>query len=201
MPRQRPTAVLVLAILNLVFGGLGLASELCCLGGLGWLKIIGPAQNGSLAALFQTVPSYLTFAVVQHVLGLILSALLLVSGLGLLGLRNWARWLAIGYSLASVFVQVYALVVQVFHFDPLIERYLMNSSAKGTPIDAIAGTQGNVVSQIAGAFFGVIYPIVLLVLLFLPGVVRAFSRQEPTDAAPTPGPTASRRPRRPRDED
>jgi hypothetical protein len=111
--RQRPAAVTVLAILFLVFGSLGLVSSLCGCLSLGITQasisdrklasqVRGPFDPPPAPDLndyyLQHVPVYLPYQVLTTFLSAIGSGVLLVGGMGLLGLRPWARWLALGYA-------------------------------------------------------------------------------------------------------
>jgi hypothetical protein len=103
MKRERPASVLVLAILQIVFGSLCFMLTTC--GGVaqfaGGNKMFKPAQaqgapkddpEEKLEKLMeQKVPAYKAVQVAQLGLGILLSVALLVSGIGLLKLRPLQR--------------------------------------------------------------------------------------------------------------
>jgi hypothetical protein len=132
MPRKRPPAVTVFAILNLVFGGLGLLFGSCA----GGLQAIGmnampppaaQANDPTLQLQFQLMKEIPHLNEVQLVNLLVIAGLslgLLVSGLGLLLLQPWGRWLGL---LTAAAVIPYALVwigFQILVYAPAIDRAL-----------------------------------------------------------------------------
>ena len=99
MARKRPTSVTVMGVLNLVFGILGLLAVLCG-GGVVALAVAGlsnapppkpgePDLVGLFKAIDQEVPSYKIYMGASLVIGLILSIVLIVAGVGLLRMKRF----------------------------------------------------------------------------------------------------------------
>src|SRR4051794_11643492 len=104
-PRNRPTSVLVLAILQIIFGSLGLLGSLCGVGmqlAGGGSMFGGQAPQGMpdiQALLRERVPHYEIVLLGGLILGLISGTVMIVSGVGLIRMRPWARVLTIGYAI------------------------------------------------------------------------------------------------------
>ena len=97
---QRPTSVTVFAILNLVFAALGVFG---LIGSLTLFTTVD-AGNNPVVKIMQDNPGYKTWIMASIPLGLAACIVLLASGIGLLSLKPWARWLAIGYAMLLALV-------------------------------------------------------------------------------------------------
>src|SRR6516225_3245242 len=103
MPRNsRPPVILVMAILNFVFGGLLLLCGLCGLAG--YAAIIGlVAQPGGGANsmgdmtgfMDKEAPGWMAVEIGRGLLLILFGVLLVVAGMGLLKMQSWARWLCV----------------------------------------------------------------------------------------------------------
>jgi hypothetical protein len=174
MEQKRPTALTVMGILNIVLGSLAL---LCtCFEGLGMLVLSNlPAElrqdpNIKAAAepfekLMREVPEYLAVFVSQAIAALCLALLLIVSGIGLLYVKRWARLGCIFYVAIRVPLSVANLIYALTVVNPVVARI---QPAAG---DALVN---NVLAAV-GAMFHVGYAVVLLIVLLLPGVAAAFT--------------------------
>ena len=109
MPPQRPASVTVLAIFQLIFGSLGL---LCGLGGLATQGAgFNPGGGGKEQEAFQKeledalareIPNQKPIHIAETGSGLVLSALMLASGIGMLNLRPWGRLLGLVYAVLGM---------------------------------------------------------------------------------------------------
>jgi hypothetical protein len=103
VPRQRPTSVTVIAVLAIVFGGLGLLcapfSVLPYFTGFG-----GP--NPVVEAV-KARPLLLGWTMFSSCLSLVFSLVLVVAGIGALSLKPWARLMLIA---EAVFSMLFALI-------------------------------------------------------------------------------------------
>ncbi len=187
MRRERPTAVLVLAILHLVGGCLGLLFGAVVLAlqlaALNTAAVPAPApsavttRNLNYAIAQHTeeaVPSSRAVQFIQTAEGLLLDVLLLNAGVGLLYMRRWARALSLTYAALSILLHLFGLLYAVVFLLPASSAF----------IDQVAGNPG-VGPMAAGWRFGwwvgtlfgfafILYPIAVLVVLLLPGVAAAF---------------------------
>jgi hypothetical protein len=192
---QRPTPVLVIAILHLVFGGLSFVFGLCS----GVMLAIGPASftpqppPGPAGAqipvppdlalrqqrfLEQEIPFYRTITVTQLVLWLILSAVLIVAGIGLLGMRPWSRRLSLAYGIGSIVTQLASFIYTVTLMLPAMSAFykqLEQDFPQAGPIWAFS--RMGVWMSLVIVPVGLAYPIVVLVLLTRPKIVAAFANQ------------------------
>jgi len=180
MQPDRPTSVTVVAIINLVLGVLGLCMYSC--GGLGILMLFSmadrlpPEQRGALRmfqAMEEVIPGYLTYMVVMTLLGVLATAILLVSAIGLLRLNAWGRWLTIGCAVYFIVGTVVNQILQFAWFRPHLERIQRE-------MVPAAGRQpsGQLIGEVFGlgiAFVEVVYAIALLVIMYLPDVRAAFA--------------------------
>jgi hypothetical protein len=179
--RALPTSVQVFSILNIVFGVLGL----CGMVAAGAL-LAGPAlgPNPALDAMQQS-GFFRVFTIVGLVLGFLAAVVLVASGIGMRGLKPWARKAAIGYALYAILSVIAGTVVNaVYVWQPLWDQL-------GGPMGpAEAGAMGGIIGGIVGSCLGVVYPALLLYFMLRPNVGAAFG------AGDSPfGPTYSDSPR------
>src|SRR5262245_3197957 len=115
MRRRRPNSVLVIAILQLVFGGIGLLCSVLSgamhVAGAGRFQAnAGPQRGGSqrLQAEMEELrkqrepawqPAYNGF---NMGVSLVDSCLMVIGAVGLLQMRPWGRWLTIVYAVISI---------------------------------------------------------------------------------------------------
>src|SRR5690349_13696963 len=113
MARKRPAVVTVMGILNIVLGSLFLLCNLC--GGVMLLVFLGTSAQGGgpfpggvnpiadmWAFMGREVPAFPAVSIGELVLNFILCACLIISGIGLLNMRGWARVLALIYSVITI---------------------------------------------------------------------------------------------------
>jgi hypothetical protein len=195
--QQRPGLVTAVAVLNFIFGGLGLLGALClgvAVGGLAALVSNAPAPKPGepdlkdFFKIFTDIPGYVPFAIASVVMGLIMAIVLLVSGFGLLKLRNWARILCFIYATYTILSVVGGSVYQYTVVQPAMEKGMadwqnkMQAQMKGPggarpapPPQNPMGQAGGVVGGIVGSMFSIAYAVALFVILNLPDVKRAFA--------------------------
>jgi hypothetical protein len=163
---QRPAAVTVFGILNIVLAVLGI------FGLIGSMMLFLPQAASLHNPVIQIIhdhPAYSEWMNFSTGLGLLASGAKLLAGIGLLQLKSWGRQLSIIYSIyAIVMVVVGAVVNYLFLMRPLLEQ----AQQKHGPETAAA--IGGAVGGAFGGCFGLIYPILLLVFMTRPSVVKAF---------------------------
>ncbi|HEX4348729.1 MAG TPA: hypothetical protein VH251_00005, partial [Verrucomicrobiae bacterium] len=96
---QRPTAVTVFGILNIVFAALGV------LGAMASVMLFvaqGTSSNNPVIQHIHDSPSYATWLKISIGLGVFGGAVLFAAGLGLLALKPWGRMLAVVYGIYAV---------------------------------------------------------------------------------------------------
>lgn len=214
MNRERPTAVLVMAILNFVMGGLGLITFLCC--GLGGLLFTGlmldfvgkaapPSKGGpdpsELTKMFDYVPGYYPVTIAHSLLCAGLCVLLIVAGIGLLNMRSWARYTSVAVSLTYIFLALVNIIYTVAIVQPGLEKWQRDMMTKvGAPVMPATSPSSavNVVAALFGFLINIAYPVALIIVMLLPAVGAAFAApllppEEPPGGGygglpPSPGP-------------
>lgn len=172
---QRPVPATVFGILNLLFGALGV---LGLFGSAAMFSLPDTGHNPVLR-LIKENPAYATWIKTSIGLGALSSIVLLISGIGLLFMKLWARMTAIGY---SIFAMVLNLVGLVINYQFLLKPLLEDASQKSGP--EAAGAVGGVIGVVFGGFFGMVYPIVLLIFMTRPRMVAAFRPSDPVSKLP-----------------
>ncbi|MEN8126333.1 MAG: GYF domain-containing protein [Planctomycetota bacterium] len=152
--QQRPTSVTVLGILNIVFGGLGI---LCSPFGI--IGLLVPQPNSS----FQPTEVMKLFSVVGYAVGFVFAIILLISGIGLLLRKNWARLTAIAYGWAAIGWGVLALI---------INGILFSSCLSEVSQEAMPVVVGGIIGGMCGGLIGLIYPVILIIFMKKPHVVQ-----------------------------
>jgi hypothetical protein len=188
MAQKKPTSVVVIAILQLLFGTLGLILAAVNLSGLqkqlstltkqNQQQSISPERLEEMTQ--QKVPS---FAVVQNVqLGLsaLLCAMMIASGIGLLGLRRWARSLGIVYAVVSILSTAGAAAYSFALLAPAYQEIgdeIIRQGGANAQINGMAIKVSGYIGPGCG-LLTVIYPVIVLIVLNLSSVRAAF-RGEP----------------------
>jgi hypothetical protein len=188
MPKnRRPTSVVVLGILNIIFGSLGLVCFVCAGIGLlvgSGLSSIGPpgAQNQPNALDQQKymaahITGYVAIEVTRAVIGLVVAAMLLASGIGLLKMRSWARLAGLGYSGVQVILLIAGLLYSIFVLNPVMADYYVEQ-AKKSPTPTPFTFSPSLFHAIAFLvfLFGFWLPLTNLIILLRSNVRAAFAR-------------------------
>jgi hypothetical protein len=192
MPQKRPTSVVVLAIFQLLFGVLALLNYAVALSGaekaLAGLVPMKQAGQDQRGLDLQGIEQELEEKVANYVLiqkafagfGLILSLMMIASGIGLLKLHSWARTVAILYAALSI---LYTVSYFVWYFSvapPVLSEYSRQLAATGGP-DMQAAAQFLPALVMGGEACGgvsLVYPLLVLLVLCRRRVRAAF-RGEP----------------------
>lgn len=158
---QRPTSILVLGVLNLLFALLGLFGTFGSV-----LILLGMNEANPVYGIMQSSDAYRIFMYVSVPLGVLFIGVLALGGVGLLMSKAWGRTATIAYAVYALVMGVLGgLVNSVFLVGPLLEQA---SHSQGP---AAMGAAGGAIGGLAGSCFGLIYPIVLLVFMFRKNVV------------------------------
>jgi hypothetical protein len=188
MTQRRPTAVLVMAILNFIYGGWGVFGSLC--GGAMYyifLNLPEPAPGqpnpfpNPMKFLAKEIPGYTAYMTVSVMVGFVMATALIIAGIGLLRLRPWARWLCILYAILLPVVQVGFISYSLLYVNPVLAKWSAEQARKlpaGTPNFGGNAFLNNL-GVFVGAGVGMAYAIALLVVLFLPHVRAAFAGRGP----------------------
>ena len=160
-PRTRPpTSVTVFAVLNIIFGALGLMGVLAAAAFSG----IGGEAN----PVNEILESHAVLSVwnnVGMILGVLASLVLLGCGIGMLQLKPWARKAAIGWAIYGIVAGVVGVVMNALFMYPAL--------AEAEP--ALASMTA--VMSGFGAVIGMVYPVLLWYFMTRPRNVEAFERR------------------------
>jgi hypothetical protein len=199
MKRRRPGSVLTFAILNFVFGGLGLACGVMGLPGVADSKMEINGRDVSQeykAHMDREVPFYSAWQVGGPVTGLALSLGFVASGVGLLLMKNWARFLAISCAGLAILFRTFDATYQIALVNPAMTNFFRNTPLNLGGIFAGATTLVLVVRGI----FVLAYCATLLIILLNSGTARAF-REGGVEVEAEDERPRGRRPARYEDED
>lgn len=162
---QRPSSVLVLGILNLIFGVIGVFGMF---GSAAILLGMNPANP--MNRILEASDFYRVYLWSSFVLGFFATIVLIAAGIGLITSKGWARPATIAYAGYAIVMGLIGQIINaVFVVGPL-----MNSASAGAGPETIGATAGAVGGMIGGCF-GLIYPIVLLVFMYRKNVVEFFA--------------------------
>jgi hypothetical protein len=154
---ERPAAVTVFGILNIVFGALGLLSMPCAL-------FFMFAMPGKVMNPTRAVKAWLLFS---SLIGFVVAILLIIIGIGLLNLKAWARKCAVGYGWFAIVWGVLGTIINLI---------LVTSGAYGYSHEAAPGAMSGMIGGTVGGLLGLIYPILLIVFMQRPNVKNACTR-------------------------
>ena len=167
---QRPTSVLVFAIIDIVLGAL--FSCVCLpLGVLSMLGLIPGGENDPTMKLMESNAAYAWFTYINTALSTITSIMLLCAGIGMLQLKPWARVMAIIWSLYTIVSMIMTIALNTV----LMYIPWMNSSNEQEQVMAYFG----LVFGIGFLVVFVGYALGQVYVLTRPSVVRAFSDMPP----------------------
>jgi hypothetical protein len=191
MRRERPTAVLVMAILNLIFGSMGFFCYLCAGGSLLFMftvKIPNPPGMGTggmydgLLENLKSIPGYWPITITTLSLNLALAIALVIAGIGLLRMKPWARWTCVVYSIVDIVLSIFSGIYTFRYVNPVMLEWQQEFSHKmhaANPAAPDMSGMYNLGSQniqaAAGVVLGIAYAIALLIVMFLPSVSAAFA--------------------------
>jgi len=167
---ERPTSLTVFGILNLVFGILGFFG-ICG----SYAMLHSPlGQANPVIKIMHDQPAYLEWMKIGLILGLVGALAAIVSGAGLLKSLNWARQLAIGYAILTIVTGLVSIVMNVrFLVGPLFEH------ARQALGPEAAGAFGGAIGGMIGGFVALLYPIILLIFMTTPSIIRACKHEPP----------------------
>jgi hypothetical protein len=203
--QQKPAGVMVIAILQIVFGSLGLLGPVLYFAGAqramaSWQASMPKAPNqpdfsqeNLQAAMEQRLPGYTAYMNGLNGLALVMCLMMIAGGIGLLQMQPWARWLTVVWAALSIAYTVGNTVFSLTTVVPLMMDIMSEQIQRMQPAGPGPGGPGPEVllsfmriGMIVGAVFALIllaYPITVLIILLLPSSRAAF-RGQPVAAEP-----------------
>jgi|SRR5579862_2339485 len=178
MIKTRPVGVTVFAILNLVFGGLGLTCNLCNIvltPALQQMQAHQGGQNDSQELekqLKANVPGFAVVAWVQVGTSLLMSCLLVIAGIFLLRMSNAGRWLCVCFSVVEVLAQIASMIYTIGYVSPAVDEWAKTKSDQLPP-----GFMGMMFigATVVFGFLVMAYAVTLLIYMLLPATAKAFA--------------------------
>jgi DNA-directed RNA polymerase subunit RPC12/RpoP len=158
---KRPTSITVFGILNIIFGSLGLM----CVP----FNIYGLSMAAQAGRQFAVMP--MDWQIISAMVSPFTAIWLIVTGIGLLNLKRWARGWAIGYGCFSMILGMVNIGMVVSYAIPGIQALSSSSSPEHT---------GRVIGTLVGGVFGglamIVYPFLLVIFMYKPKAVAACVR-------------------------
>jgi hypothetical protein len=192
MPRnRRPTSILVMAIINIVFGAFTLICGICAGGSVAVLAAFSSQPPGGVPnpaleipkLMDQEIPGWQTIEIGRSLLLLLLGVILIVAGIGLLKMQVWARWLCVLYAVLSTFLTISYLIFQLAFALPAMDRVNAKIEKQQPPGVVVAKPPGQSAGESIGSRFGAVAGAVIslamalanVVVMLLPPVGAAFA--------------------------
>jgi hypothetical protein len=166
-PNPRPTSVTVLAILAIIFGGMGAA--------FGWVNVlpyVSPVMQNEVTRAFSSDPVMYAWTLFSTIWGWLISIVLLIAGIQCLKLRPLGRKLMMGYAWTSLAMALPATVMNFAYMMPTLQDLLAKN--KGNPAVSAAVT-GGFIGAIFGLLIGVAIVVYILYVMSRPHVKAAFA--------------------------
>jgi small-conductance mechanosensitive channel len=205
--KKKPTVVIVLGILHIVFGSLSILCNLCSAGGVAIAYFAVTAlykgappeaqreMDTAWRGLQDQVPG-LILAVCFDVIGsFLLGLILLIAGIGLLGVKVWARYLSLAWAVLRVLFLTAMLLYNIVYLQPGMERFNKDMEkamedmqrrqqrpGQTPPPKVNFGLGGsgdslmNSLMSVLSTAINAVYAIVVFVLMLLPSTGHAFAR-------------------------
>lgn len=149
---NRPTSLTVFAVLNMVFGGMGLLMS-----PINVLQVIMPSGGNPATEAMQDSVFFVMFSIVGAIAGVIFGIAMLIAGFGLIKDRPWGRTLSIFVAIAQIIWIFVAIPLMVIGLMPLL-----NSSDAAV----VAGGVGGLIGGSCGMCIGFIYPVLMLYFMY-----------------------------------
>jgi hypothetical protein len=160
---QPPTSITVFGILNLVFGALGMCGAAAS---AVFILMPPPTVPNRPNPFLEGEGPMAAWLKISLLLGLVATAVLIASGIGLLRMRPWGQKLAIGYSIYAILSSILGIALQIW----MVSRIQQGAGDPQAPA-VMAGAVGGAF----GGCIGLIYPILLWYFMTRPNVVAAFA--------------------------
>ena len=170
---RRPPSVTAFAVLNVLFGVLGL---LYLPHTLFRLLAAGPGPGSPDREIAEGQMLMFGWGVAWSFLGSGMAALLLLGGIGMLRLQRWSRLGALIYSVFAVVSGVIGLVLGAVIFAPVVSEAARKS---GDP-----ALSGSLMLQLDGQSCWLLYPVAQWVFLTRPEIRALFQASPPVVEGP-----------------
>jgi hypothetical protein len=179
-PNPRPTSVLVLAIIGIIFGAFGtLCSPLALLPYVMNFNVPGAPPNPAFDTINNS-PFLHSYMIVSVVVGWFMAILLLVCSIAALSLKPWARKGLLAWAGITIVTGIIGLFITV--------AFILPAMGQGNTPQAKGAAIGGMVGGIVGGVISLILPVLMLVFMTRPHVVAAFEQNDPANIPQPPQP-------------
>ena len=185
---KRPTSVTVFGILNIVFAVIGMCGVAVTAAQPAILQAMeqGAKDNGQevqqdpVQKLLAADPKVRLIGNISTGSGVVVTLVLLISGVALLLMRPWGRTLSIVYAVYDILSKIAFSALSFWFIQSALE------GQEEVPAEIPVGTLQGIFAFSFGCslIFGLVYPIVLLIFMFRTTVTEAFGvsgRSEQSD--------------------
>lgn len=177
--KQKSGLLLTMGIVTIVYGCLGLLCGSCgVFGSVGSSSLAKmPAANNPAIGMIQhmnkEVPNWLAIDIARSSAVILLSALIIVAGVGLLMQKSWGRWLTIIVSAALIVQQIIYTIYQFTTLMPAMERWAKTQPGAGGMM--FGGGPAQQVGGVFGTILVLLFPLAFLVIMLLPATGAALA--------------------------
>ena len=182
-PPRRPVSVSVIAWLIIAFCGLGIFGGFFIIIQREYLSAFQPADPLSQAMY---APGLIrTYTIVSQIIAFVINLILLITAIGSLRLKPWARILMIRMMYFQLFMLVIGSVFSITVLRPAMAKIFQQNANTAMMASLFY------VSQFIGFALGLAYPLVILYFFTRPKVKSAFEETPPPITPPMPLPPSS----------
>jgi hypothetical protein len=172
-PAGRPTSVTVIAGIGIALGALGLLFKPC---GVAMQFVPMPGPPNPMLSAMRDDPVILGWSVISGSTGTLLSLLLLLSSIGCLGLKPWARTGMLAYAALAILMTFITQAIGYFVVGPAVENAVRSAGVQQPP--GMAWMDG-MVGVAIGLLIGLWYPVLILFYFTRQRVKDAFAQGLP----------------------
>jgi hypothetical protein len=189
MPSNRPTMLTVLAILGIIFGGLGVL----CLGFGDIFNFFTLINPNMLPATAHQPYAQKVVGLIMGLIGLALCAVLLIGSIGALNLKPASRRLLVGWSVADILFDLARLVVALIFLvpatanNPMWQQPAIQNNPNGPQIVTYARV-GGIVGAVVGWMFSTAFAVLLYIYYRKPETIAVFEMPPQNPNLPLPPP-------------
>jgi hypothetical protein len=178
--KKKSNLLLTMGIVTIVYGCLGLLCGSCGVFGgvasssMAKMPAAGNPAIGMIQHMNKEVPNWLAIDIARSSAVILLSALIIVAGVGLLMQKGWGRWLTVIVSAALIVQQIIYSIYQFTTFMPAMERWAKTQPAAAGPM-MFGGGPAQQVGGVFGSVLVLMFPLIFLVVMLLPATGEALA--------------------------
>jgi hypothetical protein len=172
MIRRRPGAAVFFGISNIIVGALGLLYYGCS--GLVSMAMFSDRSTSIWDYLANNLRIFAPMTIAHVIVSLLLCVVLMISGIGLLNMRNWGRLTSLATAVLALLLNVWSFIFQMTVVGPALQRYIDSAPDHFERGQSIVQVVMLSYLTYGGATMASLYSIIMLIMLSLPEVASAF---------------------------